>query len=209
MITSRSEGNIEKQTKFKISSHSIVDRLTSPSPCLCSGGPLPVRSGWQHRDFISNRKYQYHPNTQADVGDCLPCKKPISLHHVVHVYRSSIFRRVRFYGRPGQRRSEQEGISSWSHERHAELHCWFLTISSSKFCFWQLRVSFFFFFYQAPWDSPRIFWHGVFFAVAWFYFLFIFAMYIEQSLENLWISFFFSSRSFIKPILGWNARQYQ
>ena len=46
----------------------------SPSPCLCSGGPRPVRSGWQRHDFLNNRKYRYRPHTQADVGDCSPCR---------------------------------------------------------------------------------------------------------------------------------------
>ena len=43
--------------------------LGSTLPCLCSGGVRPVRFNcWQRRDFLSNRKYRYRPQSQADVG---------------------------------------------------------------------------------------------------------------------------------------------
>ena len=68
--------------KYSITSYEQTDKTQnffalnhrSVSPlCMCLGGPRPVRSiGWQHRDFLSKRKYQYCHHTQADVGDCWP-----------------------------------------------------------------------------------------------------------------------------------------
>ena len=75
MISSRREGNINKQTKLKfLDTRSSISQ--SASTCLPmfrrSGSVASGRSGLR-RDFLSNRKYRYRPYTQADVGNCWPC----------------------------------------------------------------------------------------------------------------------------------------
>ena len=72
VISSRREGNINKQTKLK--SFLTLDRRQSVRIDLPVFGRSAAsgRSGWR-RDFLSNRKYRYRPYTQPDVGNCWPC----------------------------------------------------------------------------------------------------------------------------------------
>ena len=73
VISSRREGNINKQTKLKnfftLDRRSVIIAL--PMFMLFGHSAASARSGWR-RDFLSNRKYRHRPHTQPDVGNCWP-----------------------------------------------------------------------------------------------------------------------------------------
>ena len=70
VISSRREGNINKQIKIKVSSHSIVDQSVRIALPVIGHSAASARSGWR-RDFLSNRKSS-HP---------VRCRKLLAMLH--------------------------------------------------------------------------------------------------------------------------------
>ena len=76
----RKHQQTDKTQKF-LHTRSLIGQSASPCSCLYVFGrsAASARSGWG-RDFLSNRKYRYHPHTQPDVGNCWPWLVKMSIH---------------------------------------------------------------------------------------------------------------------------------